>query len=426
MGKRELLLIGAFLLLGVGVYHLTAPPPKPGEQGFSLGRLIGWVRTEIQGENAEARVTRTLLQTVDHEVTRIVLPEFNGTLRVIGEDREDVSAELKAVAFGLDDTTASVRAQQITLTLDDRAPEAAEAPPAPPARPPPPERPEHLERLERPGAPSPPPPPPPAPPEPPDEPRGKQLTLRVRRPDMSGRRPTFELTLRVPARLTCTLGFRGEGEVRGVREVRFLGARGKVVIRDVGSVTGEFGNGSLEVLSARAVDLKTQRTEVRLERVTGPTELDAERGWVRLRHLMGPVKLRFQRVECEAEAIGGTATITSEGGRIKVRGIEAPVEITADRTGLELTMTKAVTLTASTKGDEIAFDLPRDGLMLEARVEEGRIRVSDDRLMVKESERNQQLNATIGSGGPLVRLRNEHADIVIRGAVENATTTAPE
>ncbi len=36
MGKRELLLIGVFLVLGMGVYQMTAPPPKPGQEGFSF------------------------------------------------------------------------------------------------------------------------------------------------------------------------------------------------------------------------------------------------------------------------------------------------------------------------------------------------------------------------------------------------------
>ena len=37
MGKRELLLIGVFLVLGMGVYQMTAPAPKPGQEGFSFG-----------------------------------------------------------------------------------------------------------------------------------------------------------------------------------------------------------------------------------------------------------------------------------------------------------------------------------------------------------------------------------------------------
>ena len=39
MGKRELLLVVGFVIVGVVVYQVTAPPPAPGERGFSLGAV---------------------------------------------------------------------------------------------------------------------------------------------------------------------------------------------------------------------------------------------------------------------------------------------------------------------------------------------------------------------------------------------------
>ena len=36
MGKRELLLIFCFVIVGVVVYQATARPPAPGERGLSL------------------------------------------------------------------------------------------------------------------------------------------------------------------------------------------------------------------------------------------------------------------------------------------------------------------------------------------------------------------------------------------------------
>ncbi len=46
MGKRELLLVAAFVIVGALVYQLTAPPPGPGERSFSLSQLIGNIRRE--------------------------------------------------------------------------------------------------------------------------------------------------------------------------------------------------------------------------------------------------------------------------------------------------------------------------------------------------------------------------------------------
>ena len=36
MGKRELLLIFCFVIVGVVIYQATARPPAPGERGLSL------------------------------------------------------------------------------------------------------------------------------------------------------------------------------------------------------------------------------------------------------------------------------------------------------------------------------------------------------------------------------------------------------
>ena len=46
MGKRELLLIAVFVVVGTGVYQMTAPA-RPGVSGFSLSRLLEHVRSEI-------------------------------------------------------------------------------------------------------------------------------------------------------------------------------------------------------------------------------------------------------------------------------------------------------------------------------------------------------------------------------------------
>ena len=55
MGKRELLLIFCFFIVGVVVYQATARPPAPGERGLSLSRLIESARREIRGNRASRR-----------------------------------------------------------------------------------------------------------------------------------------------------------------------------------------------------------------------------------------------------------------------------------------------------------------------------------------------------------------------------------
>ena len=59
MGKRELLLVIAFAVVGVVVYQITAPPPPPGSQGFSFSTLVQHMRRGIQGNRAVAEIDRT-------------------------------------------------------------------------------------------------------------------------------------------------------------------------------------------------------------------------------------------------------------------------------------------------------------------------------------------------------------------------------
>jgi len=39
MGKRELLIVAAFVIIGAVAYHVTAPPARAGQAGFSFGAL---------------------------------------------------------------------------------------------------------------------------------------------------------------------------------------------------------------------------------------------------------------------------------------------------------------------------------------------------------------------------------------------------
>jgi hypothetical protein len=372
MGKRELLLIGVFLVLGMGVYQMTAPPPKPGQEGFSFGRLFSHIRAEIQGEDARAPVDRKAQRPVDASVTRLTLPEFRGMLSLIGEDRDDVAVELRGVMPGLDDTVAQSRAAATLLTLESE---------------------------------------------------DDEITVKISRPEETPRLRNAELRLRVPARLAVTLEYRGEAELRGVAEVKFQSARGRTNVRDVGAIRGEYENGELEVLGVGEIDLKTERTQVRIDGVKKTLALEAEHGEVRIQRVAGTLKINLNRVECEADGIKGETTVRMEHGSLTLRGIRAATEVTGEGTGLELIMASAVPLSATTQNGELMVELPKDGVTLDALTQHGRLRLSDRALQVQEGEDEQRIDAKIRGGGPTLRLRNEHADIVIRdsGMMEHDT-----
>ena len=72
MGKRELLLICGFAVVGVLVYYATAPEAAPGQGGFSIGRLIEEVKREVRGNRSSAEVSTTTaipIETRRHRAT---------------------------------------------------------------------------------------------------------------------------------------------------------------------------------------------------------------------------------------------------------------------------------------------------------------------------------------------------------------------
>jgi hypothetical protein len=363
MGKRELLLIGVFLVLGMGVYHMTAPPPKPGQEGFSLGRIFSHIRAEIQGEDARAPVDRKAQWPVDASVTRLTLPDFRGALNLIGEERDDIQVELNAQMFGIDEEVAKARAAGTTLTL---------------------------------------------------EPDGEEIVVKITRPDETPRLRNAELRLRVPARLAVMVEHRGEGDLRGVAELKFQNSRGRTNVRDVGAVRGEYVSGELEVLGSGEIDLKTQRTQVRIDGVKKMLALEAEHGEVRIQRVAGDMKLDLANVQCEVDAVKGQATVRIEHGNLTMRGIRAAAEITGDGSGLELIMAAAVPLSATTSGGELMVEVPKDGVTLDAATQHGRLRLPDREMQVAEGDHEQRSDAKIRGGGPTLRLRNEHGDIIVR------------
>src|SRR5690349_13945970 len=117
MGKRELLLFAAFLAFGAIVYQATAPPRDPKKEGFSFSRFVGQMKAEIHGEPAETVVERRTAAYAPSGEGRLIVPDFRGTLNLVGENRADLAAELKATVYGMDDDQAKERAKDVTVAF---------------------------------------------------------------------------------------------------------------------------------------------------------------------------------------------------------------------------------------------------------------------------------------------------------------------
>src|SRR5918911_3576226 len=102
MGKRELLLVVGFLVVGVVLYQLTAPPPPPGSEGFSVSRLIQHARRAVQGNRAHVDLETRRVEPIDASVEELHLTLRSAELNVIGEARKDVQYEMKVNSTGYD------------------------------------------------------------------------------------------------------------------------------------------------------------------------------------------------------------------------------------------------------------------------------------------------------------------------------------
>jgi hypothetical protein len=367
MGKRELLLIIGFLVVGVVAYRVTAPASSA-EGGFSIGRFIERIRSEVRGQNYEVQVT-TQAHADAGGARALRLHSPRATVVVVGEDRDDVAVELHATVFGADQSQAeSFKALVGAAVTRD----------------------------------------------------GDTLVVRVspdRQATQMGRRPRFQVAIKAPRQLAVLVGDAGgELEVRSMGGVTFDRSTGRAVLTQIGGIVeGRFRQGSLEIDRVQGLDLDVERTELRVTGVDGETKLRAQQtGNVRLRELRGAVTLDFRRVEAEIEDTLGPLTLEAEGGVCKVRKPKGPIVMKGDRLTIELTLDTPVPVDAATENDRIEISLPSGGVTLQATAPEGQIRAADSAINVQTSEGEQRASATLRGGGPLIKLESRHGEIVIR------------
>src|SRR5262245_42908474 len=106
MGKRELLLIASFVLVGCLVYWVTAPAAAPGERGFSLGTILDRLHREVQGNRSSAELTTNTTFTPSAGVTEVRFEIGTAPTTIIGEDRSDITCELAVWSNGYDEAEA--------------------------------------------------------------------------------------------------------------------------------------------------------------------------------------------------------------------------------------------------------------------------------------------------------------------------------
>lgn len=365
MGKRELIIVAAFLVVGAVAYQLTAPEPKPGERGFSFTRIFSGIRDEIREHSAKATVDLAGTISVDASTTELrVSTPRTVPLTIVGEARKDIGYELPVESTGPDPATAKSYAEKVAIRED---------------------------------------------------PLGPVLALTLVFPEEGTQ--TAKLTVRVPNHLLVRVENSGRITVSDVAALELRNTAGETKVSDVaGPVTGSHRTGDLTITSVKSVDLSLASARVTFRGVKDGLSLNLRAGECVIAESSGPIDATLANVEFTlAGHTNGGVKVGAEAGRIKVTAPTTDVSIDARRAVVELELTgRPGNTTVLTTDEPIRVTLgEQSALGLDALTTEGEIKVNDLPLTPATDGRQAKLVSTIGAGGARVVLRNSRADIVI-------------
>jgi hypothetical protein len=368
MGKRELLLIVGFVVAGVIVYQATAPPPSPGEQGFSLSRIVETMRRHVRGNRATAEVTTPATHAVAPGTTELRVSLAAESLTITGEDRTDIASELRVRSNGYDDEEAQRLAKETLLRVSEA---------------------------------------------------GSNVSVDLKYP-VPGRQRA-NLVLKVPSRLRVQVArYGGRLNITGASAVELTDTRGEVTVRDVsGRASITHRGGDLNIAEVGPVKLNFRNCDVRLSKVRGDLAVQSQGGEVRASDLAGSLDLDVNGTDVileQLERVKGLIRLNAVGGSVTLRGVRTDARVDGRNTEIDVTMEQAAPLTIYNEGDEpIEFTPPSNGLQFDLLATGGgRISLPEGLLAIKSDDAEQRAAGNIHGGGPMVTLRANRGNITIR------------
>ncbi|HWB16152.1 MAG TPA: hypothetical protein VG538_07070 [Vicinamibacterales bacterium] len=372
MGKRELLIVAAFVAMAVAVYEWTAPRAPAGSTRFSISRLVDNVR-RAHGSGGTGSVTHTGTLPVSAALTELRVSGVT-RLTVAGENRNDVAYTLQIDASGPDNASALDAAERTTLRPDDL---------------------------------------------------GRILSIDVAwpPPDRAGRGPgrpprlVTRLTLHVPARLGVHVDGSRDLDVSNVAWVALGSLVGDVRLTAIaGSVTGAHRNGKLAIDGAHGVTLSLVSSETTLARVGGPIGLLARSGQVHVDAPAGPVAIDATNEDITIADAMDHVLVDGSGGHLTIdrpRG-ETTVDVRSTTVDVTIDHPAAVTAFAADAPLRLVVD-GAPAVAIDARATDGgAITATGVDAPVRTDGGTASLVYAFTDGATTrVALRNRHAPIVI-------------
>jgi len=371
MGKRELVLISIFVVLGICVYQFTAP--DAGGEDVSIGGIVNKIRRNIRGARATAPADSTQAVPVDAAVRELRINLSRASdLTVTGEDRSDISAELHAVGRGYDDSEAKTMAATATL------------------------------RVERNGD-------------------AMVVSMDQATPRSMPRNTRLEqltIVLKVPRRLALRVEPHvGRLVVTDLASAEIMGSRGETRLQNIaGHLQLAHSGGKLEIDGVNSLKLSSRNSNGTIARVNGMATLDLTGGELRLESVTGPLDVEARNTELTLDAAKTAKPpfrFNGSGGELHVSSLRTEARIDGRNTDIEVVMQAAAPLTIYNTGENINVTAPPTGYTLDAIATEGRLDIGDGTLKPQE-DGDARINGAVRGGGPTLSLRATRGDITVR------------
>jgi hypothetical protein len=374
MGKRELLLVVAFMTVGAVVYQATAPPAAPGTRDFSLSRLIETARREIRGNRARVETVRAETLAAGPDIMEIRIVGTLSEIEVVGSDRTDVETELRVVSNAYDEAEAKRYADETVLTSDRSA---------------------------------------------------SGLTLKLVYPE--GRHTGIQrgmLALRVPARLRVRVESRtGKLQVRGVAAVEATSAGGTTTIKEIaGRVNVTQRGGRISIEDAAAVKFTGRSSEATVAGVTGDASFSLEAGGeLTATRLGGPVDVEARNAEVSLDHLEdsrGPIRVNAVNGSLRLAGARAETRIDSRNADVEIAMAGAAPMTIYSENGDVSLTPPPGGYQLDAVIVEGQIEpdTAVKRLGLTYTTHPDESRASgaVNGGGPTITVRTTRGRLTLK------------
>jgi hypothetical protein len=383
MGKRELLLVFCFVVVGAVVYQATARPPAPGERGLSLSRFIESARRGIRGNRASAETTATTNHALTPELNELRVTGQISDVEVVGEERQDVESTTHVESNGYDEAEARGYLKESKLVPDRTA---------------------------------------------------SSLILRMEFP--RGGRQRGTLKVKVPSRFRVRIE-PGSAAVKisSVAEVEIAGTRGEVAVQRIsGKVEITHRGGEVEIEDVGALEFTGRAGALKIAGVRGDASIKMEQGGeMTVSRLTGALDLDARNCDIGLEDLSnarGPIRVNLNGGSLKAKGLKSETRVDSRGAEIEIAMAGPAQVAIYSEGERVTLTPPPGSYTLDARIIDGRLTSRDvvDKLGFSTNETGSERKEAhvfgpFKGGGPTISVRATHADFAIE---EPGHTAGPE